>query len=198
VLPSARALTAQDSEEISEERRLCYVGVTRARERLVMSFCRRRMTFGEVREGRPSRFLMELREDTIRNELSGDIDWLLPQSFYRSPPAAAVRPDYRNVERGSTTVVYDEDPPRPRDMAGGMERHTVLDVDLDADDVMGDLHKNTVGDARGFLPGCQVRHVSFGVGRVVALRGSGTEARVDVDFSSVGRRRILAGFLRLA
>ena len=55
-----------DGKSIEEERRLAYVGVTRAQDTLVLSFCRERMKWGKPRPSIPSRFLMEMRGETER------------------------------------------------------------------------------------------------------------------------------------
>jgi DNA helicase-2/ATP-dependent DNA helicase PcrA len=60
--------SAGSEEEIEEERRLLYVGMTRARKRLTLTFARQRMLYGETRPRQPSRFLEELPEDVARIE----------------------------------------------------------------------------------------------------------------------------------
>jgi DNA helicase II / ATP-dependent DNA helicase PcrA len=64
LLPHQRSIL--DGKSIEEERRLCYVGVTRAQDTLVLSFCRERMKWGKARPSIPSRFLMEMRGETER------------------------------------------------------------------------------------------------------------------------------------
>jgi DNA helicase-2/ATP-dependent DNA helicase PcrA len=64
LLPHQRSII--DGRSIEEERRLCYVGVTRAQDTLVLSFCRERMKWGKPRPSIPSRFLMEMRGETER------------------------------------------------------------------------------------------------------------------------------------
>jgi DNA helicase-2/ATP-dependent DNA helicase PcrA len=64
LLPHARSVA--DGRGIEEERRLCYVGVTRARETLTMSFSKGRMKWGKMRPSIPSRFLFEMRGETDR------------------------------------------------------------------------------------------------------------------------------------
>jgi ATP-dependent DNA helicase UvrD/PcrA len=64
LLPHQRSVI--DGRSIDEERRLCYVGVTRARESLTLTFCRERMKWGKARPSIPSRFLMEMRGETER------------------------------------------------------------------------------------------------------------------------------------
>ena len=64
LLPHSRSLI--ENRSIDEERRLCYVGVTRARDTLTLTFCKGRMKWGKLRPSIPSRFLMEMRGETDR------------------------------------------------------------------------------------------------------------------------------------
>jgi DNA helicase-2/ATP-dependent DNA helicase PcrA len=63
VFPHSRALF--DPKELEEERRLCYVGITRAKQQLHMTFCRQRMLFGSTQSNPPSRFLFEIPESLV-------------------------------------------------------------------------------------------------------------------------------------
>lgn len=65
LFPSGRALESHSNDEIEEERRLCYVGMTRARERLYLSFSRKRMIWGQEQANPPSRFLKEIPAEFI-------------------------------------------------------------------------------------------------------------------------------------
>ncbi|MEZ4226189.1 MAG: UvrD-helicase domain-containing protein [Polyangiaceae bacterium] len=67
LLPHKRSVT-DGGDTIAEERRLCYVGVTRARETLTLSLCKNRMKWGKLRPQIPSRFLLEMRGDTAKAE----------------------------------------------------------------------------------------------------------------------------------
>ena len=70
LFPSYMTITSDDSMEIEEERRLCYVGITRAMKRLVMTCARQRMTHGEVQYNKPSRFLKEIPSEFFDSSAS--------------------------------------------------------------------------------------------------------------------------------
>ena len=90
LFPSSRGTSS--SEDLEEERRLCYVGITRARKTLTMTYARQRMLYGHTTYGRPSRFLQELPKDCVegriaqhkpayepqRSSLYGDFDGYVP------------------------------------------------------------------------------------------------------------------------
>jgi len=65
LLPHSRALFGANQDELEEERRLCYVGVTRAKEKLYLSFAQRRMIFGKTQSNPPSEFLQHVPEHLI-------------------------------------------------------------------------------------------------------------------------------------
>jgi len=65
LLPHSRALFGANEDEFEEERRLCYVGVTRAKENLYLLFTQRRMLFGKTQSNPPSQFLQDIPERLI-------------------------------------------------------------------------------------------------------------------------------------
>ena len=83
--PHSRSLV--NEEALEEERRLCYVGMTRAMERLHLSFAQSRQVFGQRRLAQPSRFLEELPRARLR--VSG---WASPESAWHPAPRASARP----------------------------------------------------------------------------------------------------------
>jgi len=138
--------------EMEEERRLLYVGATRARKELVLTGARFRYRFGGE-ESVPSRFLAEIPGEYIEK-----ID----------------RRSYR-YEFGPTHV-------QPR-------RST---VSSNPDGVYYEYE-----DGEGMRPGCIVVHPKFGQGRVLKVEGFGEHMRIDVDFASVGPKKLIAKYANL-
>ncbi|MHC5209829.1 MAG: ATP-dependent helicase [Planctomycetota bacterium] len=97
LLPHARSLDTD--AEIEEERRLCYVGMTRARRHLMLSYAARRATFGQWMPTQPSRFLSELPEEHVRHESR--------LAFRAGSGASTARPRAREAEE---EIVYTPDP----------------------------------------------------------------------------------------
>ena len=166
IFPHSRALGGEDpegdesgGEEMAEERRLCYVGFTRARKRLFVSLAQCRSLFGELRYNQPSRFLRDVPE-----QLFGFSPGM--QQAPR-PAAAPVAPRRRTHD--------DDDGPR-------IDRSYSQSSELEG----------MSGDIRG----ARVRHEQFGTGRVIAVDGSGPNAKITVEFGgSVGLKRVIARFL---
>ncbi|MEZ5357503.1 MAG: UvrD-helicase domain-containing protein [Candidatus Zixiibacteriota bacterium] len=153
LFPLARAF--DDPATLEEERRLFYVGATRARRELVLTGARMRYRFGGD-ESIPSRFLKEIPE-----ELVNKID----------------RRAFR-YEFGQT---------QPMKPARSRVNHTPEGV-----------HYEYEEDESGIRPGVIVKHPKFGHGRVVSVSGRGEDMRIDVDFSSVGPKKLIAKYARLA
>lgn len=201
VLPFARAVASRDPEDMCEERRLCYVGLTRAREQLVVTFCGRRMVNGDVRLQEVSRFLTELPPERVREDMQGDIHAILPAHRASTMSGGYGQRRFdpnptRRVDRGDTSVVYDDDAG-----AGSWRNQTaenvrrpmrmttdVFDLDLDSVDVLG-------AEEEEFCRGMRVRNVQYGVGTVLTCAGSGPQARVEVEFPDIGVRKIVARYL---
>lgn len=158
---------------MEEERRLCYVGITRAQDRLFLSFAVQRMLFNLMQHNRPSRFLDEIPQR------------LLDGSALRAP-AARVSPQRGRFE--------DDEPARERPQLR-IGRQPVKDF---AGGRSGEL--NIPGVRKGFLPsqaqafvkpavfkpGDRVQHRKFGQGNVVNVTGSGGDARISIEFAAYG------------
>jgi len=77
-------LSTDESTDLAEERRLCYVGMTRAKEKLYMTFARKRKMFGRPIENSPSRFIMDLPDELILYQEENDGLYEVSQSVMRS------------------------------------------------------------------------------------------------------------------
>jgi DNA helicase II / ATP-dependent DNA helicase PcrA len=151
---------------LEEERRLAYVAITRARERLVLSQARTRRVWGEIRIQDPSRFLDDLPADSLAQ----------PRRARVSVPAPRI------VDGDWAGRAHRPRPARSRD-------------ELDQRTGHDDEPVFQVEDAGGFVIGAEVTHAALGAGRVVAVTGSGKDCRVVVDFGVVGRKTVFAKFL---
>jgi DNA helicase-2/ATP-dependent DNA helicase PcrA len=185
VFPHSRALAYMASpEEMAEERRLCYVGFTRARKRLLLSCARARALFGELRFNAPSRFLGDVPQQLFGS--NAPAFGLRPSAgeagFLRRPLPGAESPGY------SIDYSYDQsyrETGRSQGNYGGARRYPARP-------------KRTVEPVRSAptgATGMSVRHAVFGVGRVVAADGDGPDAKLTIRFPSVGDKRIVARFV---
>ena len=185
VFPSSRSLGQtgpmasgeEDPAEMAEERRLCYVGMTRARKRLAMSLARCRSLFGELRFNPPSRFVRELPPDLTEGLAA--LDRLSPMQ-----------------ERARKDVFYDEFDQRPRygDDSPLPARNKMRESRYDP--ASKPVVKQAAPGASGLGPGSRVKHPSFGVGTVEDADGEGMNRRLVVRFGpGVGLKKVLARFI---
>jgi DNA helicase-2/ATP-dependent DNA helicase PcrA len=160
--------TSEDAA-LEEERRLAYVAITRARQRLVLAHARTRRVWGEIRLQGPSRFLDDLPPATVASS---------PRSRVVTPRAPAIVDGNWAARRRSPRSSRDELDQRVPD------DEPVYRVDDD------------VPQPEVFRSGDPVSHAMHGCGRVVAVSGSGSDTKVIVDFPEAGRKTIFAKYLR--
>jgi len=177
VFPHTRALTEPD--ELEEERRLAYVGITRARERLYITHAWSRSLFGSTQYNPPSRFLEEIPGELIESKgnITGRSAYgrqsLRPRSDWGAPPP------YRR-RRGDGDDAEDE---RRRDA----HRERVVDAALSAG--RRSPERSDAHDI-GLRVGDDVEHPSFGEGVIIDLRGHGDSAEATVNFPGVGTKHL--------
>ena len=176
VFPGSRVIG--EGEEMEEERRLCYVAMTRAREQLVMTAARQRMLYGRTNNNPPSRFLEELPQEPVEREDSAAVPTTGSgaASFdFRTRMAAAGggTAGANTGEQGAYASRRRRAPRPPRD-PGFTQEPAVQGSELPQ------LQK---GDA--------IRHRTFGEGMVLSVRPMGNDALVEVAFDGVGTKRLM-------
>jgi DNA helicase-2/ATP-dependent DNA helicase PcrA len=163
VFPHARSLG--DQPELEEERRLAYVGVTRAQQRLYVSRAVVRSAWGAPSHNPASRFLDELPVDLV--------DW-------RRTEAAQTRWGRPDLASGSPAARLGT----PTDAGRRNFSSAALRADAAA-------KAKTSREIPSLEPGDRVLHDSFGMGTVVALEGVAEKAVASIDFGSEGVKRLL-------
>lgn len=170
IFPSYMTITADSPEELEEERRLCYVGITRAEEELTLTCARRRMIRGETQYNKISRFLKEIpmellstggifKKEAPVEELAKASAYMQAKQAFHTKPFAASNP--------FSTVKPAKEFGTPK------------------------------GDGPGYDVGDRVQHVKFGEGTVTALVKGGRDYEVTVDFDSAGTKKMFAMFAKL-
>lgn len=171
---------------LEEERRLAYVAITRARERLVFSHARTRRVWGEIRLQGPSRFLDDLPPGVLaqpaRRQQTPRAPAIVDGNWSAGGRAGSRRPGYVGGSRPPRGSYDDMDQRQPDD-------EPVYQLDADTPPSASPL---------AFRTGDQVTHTLHGVGRVVAVSADGKDLKVIVEFPNAGRKTILAKFLRQA
>jgi DNA helicase-2/ATP-dependent DNA helicase PcrA len=165
LFPHSRS--SDDLEELEEERRLCYVGMTRARARLVMTGAARRRVFGEYQACDPSRFV-----DEVPAEL---VDRMLPS--YSSSPYQGNFPHYEFRTN-----------PYGRGRRGSRLREDEAVYAYENEDQSADLFLRI---------GMKVRHPQFGIGTVLSVEALDDDTKLEVRFTAVGRKTLRAKYAKL-
>ncbi len=153
---------------IEEERRLLYVGMTRAERRLLLSVCRRRMIAGQFQDQQPSPFLLDLPEELVETTRSEDL--------FRRPRTALVHSFFGADRSRRAGFRAPSSPAAHRAPAA---------------------QKPTTGPAGVLRPGALVRHATLGKGVVLQLEGTGADARITVFFDQAGKRKLVKSYARL-
>jgi DNA helicase-2/ATP-dependent DNA helicase PcrA len=165
---------ADDRRELEEERRLFYVGITRAREKLYLLHAMKRYQYGALTYSPRSRFLDELDPEFL--EVHG------PRPSPAAPRPAAASPTHRpSLQKGAGSSPHPhrrpDQPPAPHDQ---MPRYEDESQEIPAVSI-----------------GTRVVHDTFGRGRIVGLDGRGERMRAIVDFDDVGRKQLMLKFAHL-
>jgi DNA helicase-2/ATP-dependent DNA helicase PcrA len=150
----------EEIEDMEEERRLFYVGMTRAKERLFLSRAEKRSTFGAGRANLPSRFLDELPSDLLQfEEKKGRMDSLFSQ-------ATPWREEDHRTERMADDVSQEVSFPEGNGVVLSPEGFFPLKI------------------------GMRVRHSKFGEGRVKSVEGMDENQKATIVFGTVGSKRL--------
>ncbi len=163
-------LTRDDADEdsLEEERRLAYVGMTRARRRLYLTMARMRRLHGQTMAGRPSPFLLDVPEDEVDDRTA---------KAGRDPYRMRVAPPRRDGARPFVAPrPAASPPPAPAPSSRPARRST---------------------EREGWRPGLKVDHPTFGRGVVLQVQGSGAQIRLVVYFDRAGRKTLIPSLARL-
>ena len=168
LFPSYMTIASDDEDELEEERRLCYVGITRAMDELTLTYAKSRMVRGEMQFNAPSRFIKEMPALMLDNKLPGSRKYEDSESF------SGTR-GYGSASGYGSTV-------KPFLMkADAMTKGK--------DIIKSDGLEYSVGD--------RVSHIKFGVGEVVSIVDGGRDFEVTVNFEKYGVKKMFAAFAKL-
>ena len=165
IFPSYRSM--DEDPEVEEERRLCYVGITRAREQLYISASSTRTLFGNTSYNKPSRFLKEIPEDLIVGLVKEE--------------KQEIKPDYATTYSSKKIFNTNMKTDFSSKMNGvKMTTGTVVNTDLSQ-----------------FQTGTCVVHRKFGPGIIASVEPEGDDLKLEILFEKVGMKRLMAKFAQL-
>ncbi len=171
IFPGTRSIISD--EEIEEERRLCYVAITRARKQLYITHSSCRMLFGSTQYYAPSRFLKEIPKEIVmefgnkqEKKASSRTEW--KDTSYKSSGSGI---DIEKIIRGSKSTLFEK-----FDVRAGAKKEG---VNLD------------------FSPGDKVSHKKFGVGTIVSVTELGNDKKLTIEFENEGTKNLMGMFANL-
>ena len=180
LFPSYMTITSDDPTEVEEERRLCYVGITRAREHLTLTSARMRMTRGETQYHKVSRFVKEIPKSLLNGMVREE----------RQRKEEPIK-DLGNVKQNFSRKPYGGGSSAP---AGGMPYYKSFSLGQKKAQQFGG---GTKLGRLTYAEGDRVRHVKFGEGLVKQIVSGGRDYEVTVDFDDFGTKKMFASFAKL-
>ncbi|MBQ6515195.1 MAG: UvrD-helicase domain-containing protein [Clostridia bacterium] len=189
IFPSARSM--EEENRLEEERRLMYVGITRARKRLFLTRASERMLYNQYGHNPPSRFLEEIPPRLIREEFSHSA------RFGTGRPAAQLNRRYESD--GWEIQDFPDAEPRTSVSASSLGKPKLKIKGHDLSSIPG-VSRGFAGSKahqfadsamqKLFAPGDRVRHPKFGAGIVKEVSGIGKEARIRILFDTAGEKEL--------
>jgi DNA helicase-2/ATP-dependent DNA helicase PcrA len=175
--------SAEDPDRLEEERRLCYVGITRAMRKLYITYAESRRLYGSDQLHAPSRFLREIPRDVLEDVRSFT-------SITR--PLAPTSQGWG----GQGSSGHRNDRPFGHRSSGGGARQGDSG-DWTSSTMTFGHKKEEASQAAPFRLGERVRHSTFGEGVVLAIAGNGDQMRVKVAFAKAGQKELMLQYAKL-
>ena len=216
LFPHSRASASE--EDLEEERRLCYVAITRAQRDLYITHAMQRRIFGEEDVTEPSRFLNELPLELMQNLSSGP-SWLgfaeRPETRHNREAAAAMRSEPARVVKKTSTYAgktYNSvdgvreffksranSGDRQQSRGTGEQRSRGAgERGSRGDRGSAPSRGSAASDSQGqFRVGARVKHAKYGTGVVLRSEGAGDDAKLTVSFPGYGQKKFVAKFAAL-
>ena len=174
IFPGAMAVFGDDPTELEEERRLCYVGITRAKEKLTMTSANQRMRNGEINFNRPSRFINEI-----------------PRFLIKQTSGAVPRPPEPVISFSTSTETADYSPEKAsrysKNRKNPFADNPYIQKGISFSDSSGPDYK--MGDT--------VEHKKFGTGVITSMTKLDNDYEVVVNFEGFGQRKLRSSFAKL-
>ena len=194
IFPSEMSKYTQ--EDLEEERRLCYVGITRAKKELHLSSATTRMLFGQTKRNRPSRFLEEIDASLVKEEMSAVASQAKStRERYQSQQNSYVQHGYtsQSTVQAGNAAVHSQLPPQGRASS------------LVARGTSGAIHagsavnpqRTQVAGAHTYKAGDKVEHKVFGYGEVLKVTPVAGDTIVEIQFDTAGIKKTMANYAPL-
>ncbi len=182
LFPGFMSISSADPAELEEERRLCYVGITRAMEHLCISAAKSRLVWGQTQRYGLSRFVSEIPEGLFEGRVVS------------SAKSSSYSEDSYSAGSSTTTGRVRPVIVSPQKKAAAIKPFIAKAAKFT------DLKKGSdmaTAEAPDYGPGDRVQHMKFGAGTVVSIEKGARDYEVTVEFDTAGRKKMFAAFAKL-
>ncbi|WP_124066367.1 DNA helicase PcrA [Clostridium sp. E02] len=186
LFPSMMAISSDDKDGVEEERRLCYVGITRAQKFLLLTAARQRMINGETRYSKVSRFVEEIPGHLL--------DSVKLESRLAGKRGSESNDDSLPWNKTGTTAGYHGGVSSFGPGSHAYASKTAMPTQKPG---FGKAFTVEKPDSLDFEKGDRVNHVKFGEGQVLEIKDGGRDFEVTVNFDKAGVKKMFASFAKL-
>ena len=182
LFPSALSLNTRS--ELEEERRLFYVAMTRAEQRVVLTYTLSRYRWGKLVDAEPSRFIKEIDEHYIENHITKD-DYVFKPMIDKGIFGGFDLPKKSVIQKHQTTKINTAP---SQNQLGKLRKINKIE---------NPRSTSLTTQIQQLDEGMTVEHDRFGYGRIVSIEGKGSDKKALIDFKGVGQKHLLLRFAKL-
>lgn len=187
LFPSYMSMNSGDPGDIEEERRLCYVGITRAMQQLTLTAAKQRMVHGNIQYSAISRFVKELPQEKLdwKEETFGGL--------FKKGPSMTANSLSDSLFGGSSSMSSGSS----FSASQGSQTAKKTNYDNVFDLKYAKAFSSPKPDSLDYKEGDRVSHIKFGKGTVLAVEDMKKDYQVTVEFDTAGVKKLFAGFAKL-
>ena len=194
IFPGYKSIS--EPTELEEERRLCYVGITRAKEHLFLTCSKQRTIFGSTSYNPVSRFLGEIPEDLLEGYEEAFGETSNKEEMFQDSKYSWTYGSKNNGNIKSYKITESKEPVAAARKTGNSNNQFLFRT---AESFLNNLasKKTTTQDLSKYKAGLRIFHKKFGEGTISKVEPEGEDLKVDINFDKVGHKRLMAKFANL-
>ena len=194
IFPGYKSIS--EPTELEEERRLCYVGITRAKEHLFLTCSKQRTIFGSTSYNPVSRFLGEIPEDLLEGYEEAFGETSNKEEMFQDSKYSWTYGSKNNGNIKSYKITESKEPVAAASKTGNSNNQFLFRT---AESFLNNLasKKSTTQDLSKYKAGLRIFHKKFGEGTISKVEPEGEDLKVDINFDKVGHKRLMAKFANL-
>lgn len=190
LFPSSMSINSDDPDAVEEERRLCYVGITRAMKKLYLSAAAQRMMHGTTNYCETSRFIKEIPSHYLEQEGTSGTKWEKAEKTGYGASGASNLNGFSNIGYGRPKMAandYAKNNPYTKGTAANPS----------ANPGFGKAFPMGSAKSEDYAVGDTVKHLKFGKGVVTSVVPAGSDQEITVDFERVGEKKMFASLVKM-